>query len=259
MGDLPALGVGTIIDIIRWLVLPCRLHFDWFQLFGAWPALSKNSVQLANPRHGDLNEASRHVASNPTSHIIAHSVQFEGRKRHLLIRRYRLLDGRETHVRTGHRSSFDLEVKSDTSAAGAREKRGGGRGAPRLWCTVYIFWQHAQVRLSPHHLISLARSLDTVQAFSLLIFSFLHRSALSYACAEWTSCARNQFPHFHFYAKRSENFIVSVYREDNCFRIEKFYRFSFLIKKSKLLQSLRSSTHIVPPILMLGHCISRIF
>lgn len=240
MRDSPALGVGTVVHIIGWLVLSCRLHFDRSQLFGASPALSENSVQLANPRHGDPNGASHRVESHESYHRALRAVRGKKTTRHLPIRRYRLLHGHETHVRT-HGSPFLARSGSEIRHNQRERERGEGeeedpcylRGAPpnpaHLMHCVYILTACASFAPPPYpHAVSLARSLDTVEPLSLLIFFFLHHSALSYgACAEWTSCARNQFPHFRFYAKRSENFTVSVHREDNCFRIEKFYRFSF--------------------------------
>lgn len=89
LGDSPALGVGTVIHIIGWLVLSCRLHFDRSQLFGVSPALSENSVQLANPRHGDPNGASRRVESHESYHRALRAVRGKKTTRHLPIRRYR--------------------------------------------------------------------------------------------------------------------------------------------------------------------------
>lgn len=133
MGDSPALGVGTVIHIIGWLVLSCRLHFDRSQLFGASPALSENSVQLANPRHGDPNGASRRVESHESYHHALRAVRAKKTTRHLPIRRYRLLghETRLTHARvTVPRSIWNLEVKSGTISESERERegRGGGRG-----------------------------------------------------------------------------------------------------------------------------------
>lgn len=74
----------------------------------------------------------RRIASNPMSHIIAHSAQFGGRRLHDTCRFDDIdysTDTRLTSARTDHRSSLDLEVKSGTISERERERRGGGRGS----------------------------------------------------------------------------------------------------------------------------------
>lgn len=185
MRDSPALGVGTVVHIIGWLVLSCRLHFDRSQLFGASPALSENSVQLANPRHGDPNGASHRVESHESYHRALRAVRGKKTTRHLPIRRYRLLHGHETHVRT-HGSPFLARSGSEirhNQREREREARGRKRipviseephQTPRTWCTVYIFWQHAQVSPLP---LTLMLSLSLVRSIQWNLSLFWYSSS----------------------------------------------------------------------------------